>query len=270
MAKFDSNAAWQEAAGLVAANREVLFALAGVFFLLPSLLLAVVLGEPEVDSAAGGQQMLAAMTAFYGRGWWLILLAALVQIAGMLTVLTLMRDHRRPTVSEAIKAGFAGLPTYFAAQMLFVLGIGLAGGLLVGIAAAVLPALAAVMALVLIAFLVFAAIRLILLAPLVAVEGQRNPVAALTRSWHMTRGNFWRIFGFLLLVAILFLVALAVIMIVVGIVLAVLSQGEVQRLLASVVSSALSAVAVLYFLGILAAVHRQLAGKGHPSPAGPI
>lgn len=258
MAKLDSNAAWKEASGLIAANREVLFALAGVFFMLPSLLLSVVLGEPAIDPAASGEQIMAAMLEFYADGWWLILLAALVQIVGMLSVLTLMRDRRRPTVGEAIKAGFVEFPTYLAAQLLFVLVVGLGGGLLVGLAAAVLPALAAVMVLLLVAFLVFAAIRLILVAPVVAVDGERNPVAALRRSWRITRANFWRIFGFLVLAAILFLVAAAVIMILVGIVFALVSEGEVQRVLASVVSSALSALAVLYFLGILAAIHRQL------------
>ena len=35
--KFDMNAAWREATGMIAANREVLMIVAGVFFLLPSL-----------------------------------------------------------------------------------------------------------------------------------------------------------------------------------------------------------------------------------------
>jgi lysylphosphatidylglycerol synthetase-like protein (DUF2156 family) len=58
---------------------------------------------------------------------------------------------------------------------------------------------------------------------------------------------------------VLFLVASAVIMLVVGIVLALVAHGELQRVLASLVSSALSAVAALYILGIIAAIHHQLA-----------
>ena len=48
MAKLDTNAAWKEASAIVSANREVLLALAGVFFMLPSLALSVIAGEPEV------------------------------------------------------------------------------------------------------------------------------------------------------------------------------------------------------------------------------
>lgn len=268
MAKLDSNAAWKEATSLVAGNREVLFVLAGVFFMLPSLLLSIVLGEPSVDPAGDSSQMAATLIDFYSKGWWLILLASMIQVIGILTVLTLMRDRRRPTVGEAIRAGFADFPTYFAAQLLFVVAVGLIGGVFIAAGTLIAPVLAVVMTLLVLGFAIFAAIRLIMVAPIVAVEGQRNPVAALARAWTMTRGNFWRMLVFFLLVGILFVVAMAVIMILVGIVLVLVSQGETQRVLASVVSSALSAVAVLYFLGMLAAIHRQLAAGGGDERSG--
>ena len=261
MAKLDSNAAWKEASGLVAANREVFLALAGVFFLLPSLALAVFLGEPEMAAGQGREQMMAALLEFYRDSWWLILLGSVLQVVGILAILTLMRDRSRPTVSEAIRSGLGGLLPYLAAQLLFVLALSLVGGVLLAVSAPI-PALAGVIALVVLGFAVFAAFRLILVGPIVAVEGVRNPIAALRRSWALTRGNFWRIFGFLLLAMILFFVVLAVIMLVVGLVLAIVSSGETQRILAAVVSSALTALAVLYFIGILAAIHRQLAGPG--------
>lgn len=266
MTKLDSNQAWKEASALVKTNREVLFAIGGVFFMLPSLLLSILLGEPEVDPAADSEQIMSAMLAFYAENWWLVLIGSLIQVVGILTVLTLMRDRQRPTVSEAIRTGARGFPTYFAAQLIFAVTVSLAGGLLVGLAAAVLPALAAVLTLLLMVFIAFAALRIILVGPIVAVERERNPVSALRRSWALTRGNFWRILVFLALVAILFFVGMAVIMILVGIVLALVSQGELQRVLASVVSSALTAVAVVYFLGILAAIHRQLTEHASPLP----
>ncbi|MET0252294.1 MAG: glycerophosphoryl diester phosphodiesterase membrane domain-containing protein [Novosphingobium sp.] len=259
MIRLDSNAAWKEASALVAANREVLFVVAGVFFLLPNLLMSVVLGEPQIEPGSGSEQVARAMMEYYTRGWWLILLTAVFQIIGMLTVLTLMRDRRRPTVAEAITAGVVGFPSYFAAQLLFVIGASLAGGVLgVVIAAIGGAALGAVLLMLLLLGIGFVAVRLMLAAPVIAVDGERNPLTALARSWQLTRNNFWRIFAFFLLVGLLFVVALAVIMILVGIVLALLSQGEVQRVLASVVSSTLVSLAMLYFLGMLAAVHRQL------------
>jgi hypothetical protein len=260
MTKLDSNAAWKEASALVAANREVLFALAGVFFLIPSLAFAVFIGEPAMEPGVDREQMLAAMSEFYGKAWWLILLSSVMQIVGILAVLTLMRDRSRPTVGEAIAAGLGGTLSYLAAQLLFIVGLALVGGLLIGVLSLVSPVLGVVTACVMFLAAVFLGFRLILLAPVVAVEGQRNPITALRRSWALTQGHFWRIFAFVALVTILFLIVLGIIMLVVGLILAVATSGDVQRIIAAAISSALTAVAIVYFAGILAAIHRQLAG----------
>lgn len=261
MAKLDSNAAWKEASALVAANRELLMVLAGVFFLLPSLASAVIVGEPEVAPEMGREQMMAAFSAFYADAWWMIALSSVLQAIGVLAILTLMRDRRRPTVAEAIRSGTAGLLPYIAAYMLVGLAVVLIGGTLVGVAGAALPALGVALVLLLVGFIVFVAIRLILIGPVIAVEGARNPVAALRRSWALTRGNAWRIFAFLALVFVLFFVIIAVIMLVVGLILAIVTSGETQRVLAAAASSALTSVGLLYVVAILAAIHRQLAGS---------
>ncbi|MCA1661089.1 MAG: glycerophosphoryl diester phosphodiesterase membrane domain-containing protein [Novosphingobium sp.] len=203
MAKLDTNMAWKDASALVAANRDVLFALAGVFFLLPSLALAVFLGEPEVEPGMNRDQMMAALREFYLAGWWIILIASLIQIVGTLAILTLMRDRSRPTVGEAIAAGAAGTPSYVVAQLLFLLAVAFGGGLLIALAGAASAALAVVVTVLVIAAGVFGAVRLILVAPIVAVEGERNPITALRRSWGLTKGNFWRIFAFFVLVILL-------------------------------------------------------------------
>ena len=260
VAKLDTNAAWKEASAIVSANREVLFALAGVFFMLPSLALSVIVGEPEVIPGMRGQQMVAAMQAFYAKSWWIVLLSAAIQIVGLLAILTLMRDRSRPTVGEAIRGALPGALSYLAAQLAVVIGLSLVGGILIGVAAVISPVLAVVSALLFMAALVFVVFRLILVGPVIAVEGVRNPVVAMVRSWRLTQGNFWRIFGFMLLIIILFVVVVGIIMMIVGLVLALASSGEPQRIIAAVFSSALGAVGVVYFAGILAAMHRQLGG----------
>lgn len=265
MTKLDSNAAWKEASSKVSANRDVFLALAGVFFVVPSLALTVIGGEPEVVPGMQGEAMMAAITEFYAKAWWLILGSAVLQVVGVLAILTLMRDRSRPTVGEAIKSALGGLLPYIGAQLLFALGFGLIGGLAIGIGAAAAPALAAVLTILLVVAAVFVGIRLVLVAPVIAVEGTRNPLAAMQRSWSLTKGQFWRIFGFLALVMILFFVVLGVVMLLVGVVLAIFAAGETQRVLAAVVSSILTAIVVTYFIGILAAIHGQLAG---PDKAG--
>ena len=260
MAKLDTNAAWKEASAIVSANREVLLALAGVFFMLPSLALTVIAGEPEVLPGMKGEQMMAAMQAYYAKSWWIILLSAACQIVGLMAILTLMRDRSRPTVGEAIRSGLPGALSYLAAQALIVVGLSLIGGLLIGVAAVISPPLAVVVVLLLTVAMIFVVIRLILVAPVIAVEGIRNPLSAMLRSWRLTQGNFWRIVAFLLLILILFAVVVGIIMVIVGLILALVSSGEPQRIVAAVFSSALGAVGVVYFAGIIAAIHRQLGG----------
>ena len=260
MAKLDTNAAWKEASAIVSANREVLLALAGVFFMLPSLALAVIAGEPEMIPGMKPEQMMAAMSEFYARWWWIILLSTVFQIVGLMAILTLMRDRSRPTVGEAIRSGLPGALSYLATQLVVVVGLSLVGGLLIGVAAAVSPALAVVVVLLFAVVMIFAVFRLLLVAPVIAVEGIRNPLTAMIRSWRLTQGNFWRIFGFVLLILILFAVVVGILMMVVGLILALASSGEPQRIIAAVFSSALGAVGVVYFAGVISAIHRQLGG----------
>jgi len=262
MTRLDSNAAWKEASGQVSTNRDVFLALAGVFFVVPSLALTVIGGEPTVVPGMQREAMMAAITAFYADAWWLILASAVLQVVGVLAILTLMRDRSHPTVGEAIRSALKGLLPYLVAQLLFALVVGMVGGIAIGLAAAVFPALAAGGAVLVFIVAMFIGVRLILVAPVIAVEGQRNPLVALKRSWTLTKGQFWRILGFLALVMILFLVVLGVVMLLVNVVLAIFASGETQRLLAAVVSSVLTAIAVTYVIGIIAAIHRQLAGPG--------
>jgi len=48
--RFDSNRAWQEATALISANRDVLWALAGVFLVLPSFAVGVLAPPPRRHS----------------------------------------------------------------------------------------------------------------------------------------------------------------------------------------------------------------------------
>ena len=50
--KFDSNRAWREASASASANREVLLAVAGVFFLLPGLASVLFLSDFQADMMA--------------------------------------------------------------------------------------------------------------------------------------------------------------------------------------------------------------------------
>ena len=262
--RFDSNRAWKEATAAVKANREVLLALAGVFFMLPSLLVAIVHPQPTPPAGLEGEATMNFLSQYYAEAAPLLFVMAVIQAVGTLALLTLFTDRTRPTVGEAIREGAVALLFYLAAQILLGFGFALAAGLLIGVLALTgVPALVAVGVILMLVALVYVMVKTSLTAPVVAVDKVRNPIQAIRRSWVLTKGNSVRLALFYLLLFVAFVIVLAVVMGLVGVLLAVVLGGEGARIGAAVISSAIGAVGALYFVAILAAVHRQLAG---PSP----
>lgn len=259
--KFDSNLAWKEASSAIAANRDVLLALAGVFFLLPSLALSLLMPSPEPQPGATPEQALAAMQTYYVSALPWLLPMTILQAAGTLGLLALFTDRRRPTVAQAIGLGFVGLLPYIGAQLLMGIGVGLTFGLAVGIAAVTgVQALVGLLIVVSIVGVLYVMIKTSLTAPVIMVEGVRNPVTALTRSWRLTKGNSVRLGLFYLLLAIVFIVIISIVMVIVGVLAALIAGGETANVIGAVVSAAMGSVMTLYFVAAIAAAHRQLAG----------
>lgn len=258
---FDSNRAWKEATAAVAANREVLLALAGVFFLVPGLAFSLFMPQPEPTAGMDEKALAAMVSDYYTRAWPWLLASGILQGIGTLSLLTLLTDRTRPTVGDAIRRGASGMIPLIAAQILLGIALGIAGGLVIAVAAATgVGAVVAAAIAVVVMIAVMAAVRSSLVAPVIAVEGDRNPVRALVRSWRLTQGNGWRIGLFFLLVIAGFILIVSLAMALTGIVLALLAGPDVARTVAALVSSALSAFGTLYLVAILAAVHRQMAG----------
>jgi hypothetical protein len=262
--RFDSNRAWKEATGAVKASRDVLLALAGVFFMLPGLIVSIIHPQPEPPSGLEGEAAIAFMSQYYAEAAPLLVAVAVIQAIGTLALLTLFTDRTRPTVGEAIRAGAVSLVFYLAAQLLLGLGFALLAGLVLGLLGVTgVTALVAVGVILVVVALVYVMVKTSLTAPVVAVDNVRNPIQAIRRSWDLTKGNSVRLALFYLLLFVAFIIVLGVVMGVLGIVLAVVLGGEGARIGTAVISSALTAIGMLYFVAILAAVHRQLAG---PSP----
>jgi hypothetical protein len=262
--KFDSNRAWKEASAAVSANREVLFAIAGVFIMLPSLAFALLFPQPEALPGMTGEQAANMLLAFYEDSLpWMIPMAVL-QAIGSLSLLTLFTDRTRPTVGEAIRQGLAGLLPYLAAQLLVGFVIGAVALLVLTIGAATgVAALMVILGIGAVVLAVYAAVKTSLSAPVIMVEGARNPFTALKRSWALTSGNSARIAVFYALLALAFIVIISIVSALIGILASVIAGVEGARVVNAVVSSALGATMVLYSVAVIAAVHRQLAG---PSP----
>jgi hypothetical protein len=263
--KFDMTAAWSEAVRLLAANRQVIAVVAGVFFFLPyvafMLLFTNQMSALEASQAANPdpEAMGQAMLGFYGDIWWIVLIAAVIQGIGMLGLLTLLSDRARPTVGEALKIGAKLLLPYFGAQLLISVLLGLLILLPIAIGTAVSATAGVLLGIVAVVVFLYLFTKFLLAPAVIAIERQANPLTALGRSWRLTKGNSVRIFLFVFLLFVAVAVVGGVFSMVVGLVLA-LGGAETALIGQAVISGLVNAVFYVIFLGVLAAIYRQLAG----------
>lgn len=267
--RLDSSLAWKSATRLVSTNRDMLMAIAGVFFLLPSLAFSVFVPEPQMAPGTPPQEMMEIMADAWTSSLPLLVLVTLLQMAGTVTTLIVMTDIARPTVGQAIRRGFHALGPYVLAQV--IVGAVLGMGFLIVVTGATMTGVQALAALVIVAaflVMVWCSLRMALVAPVLAIEAERNPVQALRRSWNLTRGNSGRLLGFFVLAGLLFAIIYGLVMMLVGVVLVLTTGGEVQHVLTAAVSSAITSGALVYFIAMLAATYRQLAGTPVDETAG--
>jgi hypothetical protein len=260
--KLDSNRAWKHASRNVSRNRDALLAVAGVFFLLPQLALALFFPAPEQTVGMSEQQIIAMTQSYYASTLPAMIPLVICQALGTLGLLSLLSHAARPTVGEALRLGLAGLLTYLGAQILLGLGLGLAGGVVIGtLALSGVHALAAAGLLLVIVVAAVVALRMSLSPAIVAIEGERNPLQVLRRSWALTTGNFWRLLAFYALFLVAVLVILMIARLFIGIPLQMMAGGEIANIGDSLVSATISALMAMYLVAIIEAVHHQLAGN---------
>ena len=159
---------------------QLLVAIAGVFFLLPWLVLSFVV------------QLLEAIAATIQPYLLLIIFFSIMIMIGQLAIWTLVMASDRPTVGETIKTAWLFLPFYFLIDILrnIIVGVGLLLFILPGI---------------------YLVCRLAPIGAIAIAEDIRNPFKAIQRSFEVTKSNALPIFAFLLIVVITFLlISLAV------------------------------------------------------------
>jgi fumarate reductase subunit D len=74
-----------------------------------------------------------------------------------------------------------------------------------------------------------------------------------------SRGNFWRLIGFAVLVGVVVLV-ISLAVSIGGSIGALAGGPDASRIVSAIVSSLLAAIFTLYIAALMAAIHRQLAG----------
>jgi hypothetical protein len=204
--------------------------------------------------------MIDQMSAMYAQNWPVIAALSIIQFIGSLSLLALLSDRGRPTVREALAAGLKSSPAYLVAQLLSALAIALAVGLPLGLlTAAGSPIVVMLAGAALLLFALYAFIKFALLAPVIAIEGERNPLQALMRSWRLTKGNSIRIALFLLLLFFTIGIIAALVSGLLGVVFAAFGS-EIALLGNGVVSALVNSGIAVIFLVVIASIHRQLAG----------
>ena len=251
---------------MMAANREVLAIVAGIFFFLPSLLLAIfgpdlnTMMAGDLSSAEQVEQMGEQVMAAYSDSWWIFAIATIAQMIGYISLLALLRDKGRPTVGEAIAMGAKGLLPSIAAYLIVTLGLSVMFVAVVALAALTgVAAMAAVAVLMASVVMVYAMIKFSLAAPVIAIEKVTNPITVLKRSWALTKGNSFRILLFFVLIMLVYMV----ISIVAGLVLTGLVAAlgsEAGKLVQGVIGGLLGTAATVVVVAVLASTHRQLSG----------
>lgn len=259
--KLDSNRAWKHASRNVSRNRDALLAVAGVFFLLPQLALALFFPQPEPTVGMNEQQIVALAQSYYASALPAMIPLVICQALGTLSLLSLLRHATRPTVGEALRLGLAGLLTYLGAQILLGIGLGVMGGLIISLLAVSGIAALAVAGLLLVVLLAAAVVlRVSLSGAVVAIEGERSPLRALRRSWALTAGNAWHLLAFYALFLVASLVILMIASLIIGIPLQMMASPTATEIGTALVSSTLNALMAMYLVAIIEAVHHQLAG----------
>lgn len=258
---------------MLSANRDTVLAIAGLFFFLPYFALALFIPEainpapveapPGTDPEVAMNAAFSALAEQYAANWPLLLLLSIVQFVGTLSLLALLTDSARPTVSQALQQGFKSTPSYLAAQILVALFAGVVVGLPVGILGAFAPPAAAILVgFLLMIVVVYLFVKFSLIAPVIAIENQLNPITAMRRSWSLTKGNSFRLVGFFLLLLIAIGIISALVTSVLGLVFSAFGES-IANIGNGIVSGLANAVVGALLLAVLASVHRQLAGPSN-------
>jgi hypothetical protein len=237
--KLDFTAAWKDAIALLKANLELILPIAGVFFLLPIVVLGYAVPQPEIVPGASGDAAMAQMSEFIAAFFPAMLVASLISMIGSLAIYAIVLKQDRPSVGQALTMALSMFIPLLLANIL--------GGLatLVGFIFLFVPG-------------IYLAIKFSLTGPALVAEDIKSPIAALSRSWQLTKGNSLYIFAFFLIIGIVGLIIMGVSSGILSAIFNMILPASIGLLVSAVISGILQAIfsVVMMFVGI--AIYRQL------------
>jgi hypothetical protein len=269
MGKLSISAAWDESKALLARDGRLLVTVALALVALPSAINGLL--NPGGVNASAAPLWMDAVT----------LAVSLIALAGQLALIRLALGPSI-TVGGAIAHGFRRLPYYFVAVLMlvvamFVVAIPLAivltamGVRLDAKPLVVTPPLM-IGSLLYFGLLLFVAVRLLLSSSVASAE-EVGPVAILKRSWRMTAGYWWPLFGFLLIFLVAALIGVLAIGsaagVIVGLTVGAIQPMSASALIVALVQSLVSAGISTLFAVMIARTYLQLAGRSEAQASVP-
>ena len=232
-----------------------LFAAIGLALIfLPGVIAAVIVPQQSAASILAG-----------GPSTWLILAIALIGLVGQLAMIRLALGPAT-SVRDSIVHGATRMPFYLVATLIWVAPL-LICMLVFGKPLADNPAQASGIDL-LISFLVLIAllyltVRLILISAVASAENV-GPIAMLKRAWVLSKGNWWRLLAFVLMLgiaAIAFLGAVGAITgILAGLLFGAVEPMSLAALFVAFFSEIASTLITILFIVMVARLYAQASG----------
>jgi hypothetical protein len=255
VANLSLSKAWDETREVFARDGKLIATVALAMFFLPGVVVGV------IDPAANPFPKTMKEAA-------IAIIVAIIALVGQLAIIR-MALGARMTVGEAIGHGARRTPTYIAAGLIWAGPLILAGYLL-GADVWQSPATATggqlTAALVIMLALFIIGIRMMMTSSVASAE-RAGPVDIVKRSWRLTSGHWWKLFGLICIFLLLMLVIMAAAGAIIGILSALLFDPiepmSVGALFVAACTQLVSAVLTTGLLVMLARVYAQLSGPAH-------
>lgn len=261
MRSLSISAAWDETKAVLARDGRLLFSVALALVALPTAIAGIV--NPGGVNNAQTPLWIDLVT----------LIASLVALAGQLALIRLALGPSI-TVGSAIGHGLRRMPFYFLAVLMIVFGLLLIAVPMLFILAALgvpidrtpIPVSAplVLIGLIYFALICFVGVRMMMSAPAASAEAI-GPIDILKRSWQLTDGHWWALFGF---IAIFFVGAIVLLLavgsaagVLVGLTFGTIQPMSIAALIVALVQALVNAVVTTLFALMLARIYAQLAGR---------
>lgn len=245
--------AWDESAAFVKREGTLLFPVAFALIALPGILFQAMVPAPTPGESPE-------------PGLWPLFFLPML-FATLLGTLSLTVMALRPgtIVKDAIAAAARRVLPVFGAILVFGLGVALiavpAALALTNLAAGGSRGTAAFALGITIPIIIYLGTRFLLINPVGTIEPV-GPIAMLKRSWQLTAGHFWKLFGFMMVLAIVVAIIGIAVSAIGGLLVLMIAgkpdPGSLSALLVLIIGGLLNAVVSVYATAATARIYAQL------------